>query len=232
MILKASEDAKMEKKAVIFDLDGTLLDTLEDLCDSVNVAMRKFSSPERALGEIRQFVGNGAADLIDKSLKDGKSNPEYESALAFFKGYYAEHADIKTHPYDGMIDLLLRLRNLGICTAVVTNKPDEASSALCKKHFGSLLDYSVGDKNGLLRKPAPDKVFDVMKRLECDKAVFVGDSETDVLTAINADMECLCVTWGFRDRDQLESAGGKIFCDDAESLWNEVMRGLGMENEG
>lgn len=221
----------MMKKAAIFDLDGTLLDTLEDLCDSVNVAMRKFSSPERSLGEIRRFVGNGAADLIDKSLKNGKNNPDYERALAYFKEYYAAHADIKTRPYDGVIELLIRLRELGIATAVVTNKPDEASSKLCKKHFGSLLDYSVGDREGLLRKPAPDKVFDAMKKLGCDKAVFIGDSETDVLTAINAEMPCICVTWGFRDRDQLEDAGGEVFSDDAESLWNEIMKALGMESE-
>ncbi len=221
----------MMKKAVIFDLDGTLLDTLEDLYDSVNVAMRKFSSPERSLGDIRRFVGNGAADLIAKSLQGGRDNLEYESALAFFKEYYAAHADIKTRPYDGIVELLIRLRELGIYTAVVTNKPDEASKKLCEKHFGSLLDYSVGDREGLLRKPAPDKVFDVMKRLGCERAVFVGDSETDVLTAKNAEMSCVCVTWGFRDRDQLEEAGGEVFSDDAESLWNEIMRALGMESE-
>ncbi len=210
--------------AVLFDLDGTLLDTLGDLCDAVNVTMREFDSPERTLEEVKSFVGNGAADLIAKSVRGGAENPDYERALAFFRKYYSSHADIKTCPYDGVLDLLSHLGERGIPSAVVTNKPDEASRSLCEKHFGSLLAGSVGDREGLLRKPAPDKVFDMMKKLECDGAIFVGDSETDVLTAKNADIPCVCVTWGFRDRGDLEAVGGEIFCDGADELEAEIMR--------
>jgi phosphoglycolate phosphatase len=186
--------------------------------------MRKFSSPERTLSEIRRFVGYGAADLIAKSLQGGKDNPNYSEALEFFKGYYATHADIKTRPYDGVLAVLARLGEQGYPCAVVTNKPDEASRILCEKHFGSLLIDSVGDREGLLRKPAPDKVYDMMKRLCCDKAVFVGDAETDVLTAKNANIPCVCVTWGFRDREDMEAVGGKVFCDNAADMEKEILR--------
>ena len=214
----------MSNVAVLFDLDGTLLNTLEDLCDAVNVTMRAFSSPERTLLEVKGFVGNGAADLIARALCNGRENPWYESALGFFKEYYASHADIKTCPYDGVIEVLDNLKKCDIQCAVVTNKPDAASRLLCEKHFGHLIVASVGDREGLLRKPAPDKVFDMMKRLKCEKAIFVGDSETDVLTAKNADIPCICVTWGFRDRAVMEAVGGEVFCDSAEELENKIMR--------
>ncbi len=215
----------MKKRiAVLFDLDGTLLDTLCDLCDAVNVTMREFSSPERTLSEVRSFVGHGVADLIARSITGGRENSNYDRALAFFKEYYSSHADIKTSAYDGVIDLLFSLSDKGIPCAVVTNKPDEASRSLCKKHFGSLLADSIGDREGLLRKPAPDKVFDMMKKLDCEHAIFVGDSETDVLTAKNANIPCICVTWGFRDRADMEKVGGEIFCDTAAELWKEIER--------
>ena len=213
-----------KKVAVLFDLDGTLLDTLADLCDAVNMTMREFSSPERTLAEVRRFVGNGVADLIAKSIRDGRENPDYESALAFFKEYYARHANVKTCPYGGIIELLTRLQDLGIPCAVVTNKPDGAARELCEKHFGDLIIDCVGDRDGLLRKPAPDKVFDMMRKLDCIGAIFVGDAETDVLTAANADIPCICVTWGFRDRGDMEAVGGEIFCDTAEELEREIMK--------
>lgn len=213
-----------DKIAVLFDLDGTLLDTLCDLCDSVNVAMQRFSSPEITLEDTRRFVGHGAADLISKAIRGGRDNPDYDNALAFFKEYYSKHADIKTCPYDGVVELLYRLQSLGVPCAVVTNKPDGAARDLCKKHFGDLILDCVGDREGLLRKPAPDKVFNMMKTLDCERAIFVGDSEADVLTAKNADIPCLCVTWGFRDRADMEAVGGEIFCDSAEELEREIMR--------
>lgn len=222
----------MAKNLVIFDLDGTLLDTLADLCDSVNETMRRFSSPERELCEVRRFVGNGAADLIAKSLEGGRDNPEYDSALAFFKEYYSSHSDIKTCPYNGTLDLLSRLRELGIISAIVSNKPDETTRYLTQRYFGELVADSVGDREGLLRKPAPDKVFSVMKKYECDNAIFVGDSETDVLTAKNAGIECICMTWGFRDKEQMEAVGGKIFCDNADDLFSEIISALRIETEG
>ena len=210
--------------AILFDLDGTLLDTLEDLCDAVNETMRKFSSPERTLDEVRGFVGHGAADLIAKSIVEGRENPDYDRALSFFKTYYAANADVKTHPYVGVTELLTRLKESEIPCAVVTNKPDEASRLLCQRHFGELLADSIGDREGLLRKPAPDKVFDMMKKLGCNKAIFVGDSEADVLTAKNANIPCICMTWGFRSREDMEAVGGSIFCDTAQELEREILK--------
>ena len=217
----------MLKKAVIFDLDGTLLDTLEDLCDSVNATMREFSSPERSLPEVRRFVGHGAADLIAKSLKGGRDNPDYERALGFFREYYGSHAEIKTCPYKGVVELLSRLSALGVPCAVVSNKPDATTRSLCKTYFGELILEAVGDREGMPRKPAPDKVFATMKKLGCDCAVYVGDSEADVLTAKNAGIPCICMTWGFRDREDMEAVGGEIFCNDARELEGEIMKFLG-----
>lgn len=215
----------MKKKvAAIFDLDGTLLDTLEDLCDAVNYTMRKFGSPERTLAEIRKFVGNGAADLISKSLMGGRENPDYERALACFMAFYKENADIKTRPYPNVIELLERLNDRGIMCSVVTNKPDAASKELCDKHFGKLLKSCVGDREGLKRKPARDKIDAMMAELGAESAVYVGDSEVDVLTAKNADLPCICVTWGFRDRELLLECGGEIFVDSAEELEREILR--------
>ena len=208
----------MAKKAVFFDLDGTLLDTLEDLCDAVNLTMRKFGSPERTLSEVRSFLGNGAADLIAKSIEGGRENENYERALAFFKEYYGAHADIKTHPYDGVVELLERLRDRGIICAVVTNKPDAAAKTLCQKHFGALLASVIGDREGLLRKPARDKIDAMAAELGADRLIFVGDSEVDVLTAKNAEIPCVCLTWGFRDRDVLEASGCELFADNADEL--------------
>lgn len=219
----------MLKKAVIFDLDGTLLDTLEDLCDSVNATMREFSSPERSLSEVRRFLGHGAADLIAKSLKDGRDNPNYDRALGFFREYYGSHAEIKTCPYKGVVELLSRLSALGIPCAVVSNKPDETTKRLCGTYFEGLILEAIGDREGMPRKPAPDKVFATMNNLECDSTVFVGDSEADVLTAKNAGIPCICMTWGFRDREDMEAVGGEIFCDNAEELDAEIMKFLGRE---
>lgn len=213
-----------KKHAVIFDLDGTLLNTLEDLCNAVNYTMREYNSPERTLAEIREFVGNGAADLIAKALVGGRNNADYERALATFMSFYNENSDIKTRPYDGMINLLASLKARGVCCAVVTNKPDAAARILCEKHFGDLIISAVGDREGLRRKPARDKIDAMLVDIGADRALYVGDSEVDVLTAKNAEMPCICVTWGFRDRDRLEEVGGKIFVDSADELMQEICR--------
>ncbi len=221
----------MKRMAAIFDLDGTLLDTLEDLCDAVNYTMRRYNSPERTLEEVRSFVGNGVAELVSRSLENGRENRDYERALADFMAFYKERADIKTRPYPKTVELLMRLCERGIVCAVVTNKPDSAAKALCQKHFGGLLEFVIGDREGLKRKPARDKIDAMMSELCIDKAVYIGDSEVDVLTAKNAEMPCVCVTWGFRDRDVLEECGGEIFVNTADELEKEILRLLGVFKE-
>ena len=221
----------MGKLAAIFDLDGTLLDTLGDLCDAVNYTMRLYGSPERTVGEVRRFVGDGVAELVARAIENGRANENYERALADFKMFYQDHADIKTRPYPDTVELLERLNARGISCAVVTNKPNCAAKTLCEKHFGNLIFDCVGDREGLLRKPAPDKIYTMISRLSADRAVYIGDSEVDVMTAKNAGIPCVCVTWGFRDEDTLCACGGEIFANTADELEREIIRLLCADGE-
>ena len=195
-------------KAVIFDLDGTLLDTLEDLADSVNEMLRKFSCPERSLDEIRQFVGNGMKKLVERSVSENFDKKDFDSAYEFFRLSYGKNMENKTCPYDGIINCLEELKKLGIKTAVTSNKNDDAVKNLCKKYFGQLVTLAVGVKDGVSPKPCPEMVFSAMEEIGVSKenCIFVGDSDTDILTAKNAGLKSIGVLWGFRDRETLESA--------------------------
>lgn len=194
---------------IIFDLDGTLLNTLEDLTDSVNHAMKVFGFPQHTIEEIRSFVGNGAPTLIARSIPRGKENPSYEAVLAAFKEYYAAHCEDKTNPYAGVMELLAQLKEEGYRMAVVSNKFDGAVKRLCKKYFGDYLEAAIGESADVKRKPAPDTVYRALHELSCDgsRAVYVGDSEVDIQTAENASLPCVSVTWGFRTAEQLKAAG-------------------------
>ncbi len=194
---------------VIFDLDGTLLNTLEDLTDSVNHAMEKFGFPLHTVEEIRTFVGNGAPRLIERSIPGGKENPAYDAALAAFKEHYAAHCEDKTSPYQGVMALLAELRDRGFRMAVVSNKFDQAVKRLCEKYFGDYIEAAIGESDQIKRKPAPDTVYRALRELSCDasRAVYVGDSEVDIQTAKNASLPCVSVTWGFRTEEQLKAAG-------------------------
>lgn len=196
---------------IIFDLDGTLLNTLEDLTDSVNYAMEKFGFPVHTIEEIRSFVGNGAPKLIERSIPQGTENPSYEAVLAAFKEHYAAHCEDKTKPYEGVMELLAQLKEKGYRMAVVSNKFDGAVKRLCKKYFGSYLETAIGESADVKRKPAPDTVYRALHELSCDgsRAVYVGDSEVDIQTAGNASLPCISVTWGFRTEEQLKAAGAK-----------------------
>lgn len=196
---------------VIFDLDGTLLNTLEDLTDSVNYAMEKFGFPVHTIEEIRSFVGNGATKLIERSIPKGTENPSYEAVLAAFKEHYAAHCEDKTKPYEGIMELLAQLKEKGYRMAVVSNKFDGAVKRLCRKYFGSYLEAAIGESADVKRKPAPDTVYRALQELSCDgsRAVYVGDSEVDIQTARNASLPCISVTWGFRTEEQLKAAGAK-----------------------
>ena len=204
------------KTGILFDLDGTLLSTLEDLTDSVNYTMIHFGCPERTLDEVRSFVGNGAERLIALSLPGLDSDPDVKEALAFYQAYYAEHSQIKTRPYDGILEALEEIKK-EFPIAVVSNKPDRATKPLCKKYFGEDV-FALGESEACPRKPAPDMVWQGMKAIGVERCIYVGDSEVDVITAKNAGVKCLSVLWGFRDRKTIQEAGGEYFCENPRDM--------------
>ena len=209
----------MKINTVIFDLDGTLLDTVADLAAAVNYALNLHGYPERTVDEVRRFVGNGARKLILRSL-NGVETPDLDETVADFRNYYSKHTAVLTAPYPGITDLLRLLKEKGIGTAIVTNKYDSAAQALNLHYFGDLIPIAIGEKEGGRHKPAPDSVLVAMEKLNADPAstVYVGDSEVDVETAKNASLPCFSVTWGFRDRDTLRSAGAETLFDTADEL--------------
>ena len=201
------------KTAILFDLDGTLLDTLADLTDATNAALAHFGYSRRSLEEVRSFVGNGARNQIRMSLPETAS--ELEAVLEWYKGYYSVHCQIKTDPYPGVVEALAELAG-EYPIAIVSNKPDAAVKTLCARYFPGI--FALGESAACPRKPAPDMVFQAMAALGAEKCVYVGDSEVDIRTAKNAGVPCLSVLWGFRDRALLESEGGTHFCAEASGL--------------
>ena len=202
------------RTAILFDLDGTLLDTLGDLHASTNAVLRQFGYPERTIDEVRRFVGNGARRLIEQAVPAGEE-ARVDAVLAAFQSYYAAHCDILTRPYPGIPELLVALGEK-YPLAVVSNKPDRAVKELASIYFLTL--YARGESADCPRKPAPDMVMMAMQALGAEKCVYVGDSEVDVLTAKNAGVPCLSVTWGFRDEETLRAAGAEYFCHNAADL--------------
>ena len=200
---------------ILFDLDGTLLDTLQDLTDATNYALGQFGYPQRSVQEVRRAVGNGARNQIRRSLPEGTDEEIAEQVLAVYKPYYTAHCQIKTKPYNGILQALEALRQK-YPVAIVSNKPDSAVKALCSVYFPGV--YALGERPDCPRKPAADMVNRAMRDIGVERCVYVGDSEVDVLTAKNAGTECVCVLWGFRDRECLQEAGGVHFCDAPENL--------------
>ncbi len=203
------------KIGILFDLDGTLLDTLEDLKDAVNYALTYYGCPTRTLEEIRSFVGNGVKQLLRLSLPGKATDPDLDTFLETYQAYYAQHNQDKTGPYPGILQVLESLK-AEYPIAIVSNKHHSAVETMCKFYFGDI--YARGEQAGCPRKPAPDMIYETMKDLQLDGCIYVGDSEVDVETARNAQVPCLSVLWGFRDQDCLEKAGGKHFCDEAAKL--------------
>lgn len=199
----------MKKTAVIFDLDGTLLDTLDDLRDALNYTLHAFGYPQRTLDEVRRFVGNGIPNLIERATSP---DAPIQEMLDVFLPYYQRHNMDKTRPYAGVSEMLDRLKEQGRLMAIVTNKVHAASQALCGRFFPQV-DVVVGSQPGLPNKPAPGMVRTAMERLGVgpEETVYVGDSEVDLATARNTGLDCVCVTWGFRDREELERQGGTVF---------------------
>lgn len=205
----------MKKKTMIFDLDGTLLDTLEDLKNSVNYALKMTGNPIRTLDEIRQFVGNGILLLMERAVPGGRENPSFDKALAFFKEHYGVHCNDLTKPYEGIMDLIQVLKENGIKMAIVSNKADFAVKELSEIYFKGMIPVAIGEKEseGIRKKPAPDTVLQALNELgsSIEDAVYVGDSEVDLETANNCGMDYILCEWGFRERSFLEEKGGKVF---------------------
>ncbi len=214
-------------KAAIFDLDGTLLDTLDDLCDAVNHTMDAYNFPRRTRDEVRAFVGNGVERLIELSLgiPDAAAHPKFAEIVADYRAYYAAHSEIKTAPYPGVCDLIRRLLDDGIAVSVVSNKPHGATVTLCAKYFPDVtVVCGERESEGIRRKPWPDTVFKAVDDLGLTPAdcVYIGDSEVDIRTAKNAGMDCISVLWGFRGEDELRNAGGSVFVRTADELYREL----------
>jgi phosphoglycolate phosphatase len=209
------------KTAVLFDLDGTLLDTLGDLHQAVNHVLRQFGYPERSIREVCCFVGNGAAQLMRLAVPEGA---DWEPALDAFQTYYAAHCDVLTRPYDGISAVLAQLQ-AQYALAVVSNKPDRAVKELAKIYFPTL--YARGESADCPRKPAPDMVHKAMQALGVQRCVYVGDSDVDILTARNAGVPCISVTWGFRSEEFLREAGGTCFCHSPADLPAMIQEILG-----
>ena len=207
-------------KGVLFDLDGTLLDTLEDLYQSVNAALTACGFPERTRMEIRSFVGNGVRNLMVRSVLDGEENPKFEECFQKFREHYAAHLNDHTAPYAGIMELLAELKEKGIPTAVVSNKSDAAVKELCRETFRDLVPLAIGESERVKKKPAPDTVIEAAAGIgvPLKDCVYVGDSEVDLATAENAGIPCISVSWGFRDKELLESLGAKTLLDTVPEL--------------
>ena len=207
------------KTGILFDLDGTLLNTLEDLLDATNYALAQCGYPARTLSELRRFVGNGAENQIRMSLPAGASLEEVQRVLKIYKPYYTDHCQVKTRPYDGIWESLAILKEK-YPIAVVSNKPDAAVKTLCGQMFPGI--FALGEAPDCPRKPAPDMVHKACRAIGVDTCVYVGDSEVDVRTAKNAGVPCLSVLWGFRDREDIEAAGGQYFCESPAQLTEKI----------
>ncbi len=210
----------MRYTTVIFDLDGTLLNTLEDLRDSLNEVLKQMGYTPKTIEEVRRFVGNGVRNLIRKSVPESVSEDELTAIMEIFKENYEHNMQNKTRPYNGIMELLLDLNRYNYKLAIVSNKYDSAVKELAKTYFGNLIPVAIGETQEIKRKPAPDSIFEAVKELgsDLDHTVLVGDSETDVQTARNAGIPCIGVTWGFRSREVLRTEGASYLIDTPREL--------------
>lgn len=215
------------KKTLIFDLDGTLLDTLKDLQNSVNFALKSFNFTVKSLEEVKKSVGNGLRMLICGCLPNGSDDKTVDAVLFKMKEYYRQHCHDETKPYDGVPELLECLRAEGYHMAIVSNKAAPMARELHRVFFPQTIAVSVGETESLKRKPAPDMVFEALQQLgaEITDAIYIGDSEVDIQTAENAGLPCLCVGWGFRSEEALLAAGAKTVYHMPEELY-EAIKGV------
>ena len=212
------------KIGILWDLDGTLMNTLEDLTDATNYTLEQLGYPTRTVQEVRSFIGNGAKNQIAKAMGLQREDPRVEEALAIYKPYYSAHCQIKTAPYEGIPQALEQLKDFPM--AVVSNKPDGAVKLLCDEFFPGF--YARGERPDCPRKPNPDMIHRTMEDMGLDACIYVGDSEVDIVTAKNAGVPCLSVLWGFRDREQLTE--GQYFCEKPEFLPEKIREIAGKLN--
>ena len=205
---------------VIFDLDGTLLNTLDDLADAVNFVMEENGYPKRTIDEVRRFVGNGIRRLMEQAVPESVTGEVFEKVFEQFKNYYTEHCQIKTCAYEGIMPLLEKLYADGYAMAIVSNKNHGAVCELNELYFKKYIKAAIGQQDGVRKKPAPDTVLQALSELKKEKetAIYVGDSEVDFATAQNTGMDCILVTWGFRTKEELSEFQPVAFVDQAERL--------------
>lgn len=209
-----------EYKTYVFDLDGTLLNTINDLAASVNFALKEYGMPQHTIDEVRNFVGNGVKKLMERAVPDGLDNPLFEDAYATFKKHYLEHGLDTTKPYPGIVDLLRELKKRGKNIAVVSNKFYDATGELVRHFFGEYIKVAIGERENIRKKPAPDTVLEAFRLLGVDKeeAVYIGDSDVDVNTAKNVGIPCFSVLWGFRDKEFLIENGATTFVETPQEI--------------
>ncbi len=219
------------KPALLFDLDGTLLDTLQDLLDATNYALTLHGYPTRTLAELRAFVGNGAYNQMRLSLPEGTADSVIQDVLATYKPYYTAHCARSTHPYEGILHALETLLHRGYSVGIVSNKPDAAVKALCARYFPGIPAF--GETPEIPRKPAPDMVCHAMTALNAGSCIYIGDSEVDILTAANAKVPCVSVLWGFRDKQDL--SGAAQYCQtptDLPTIIDQLCTNIFPQGEG
>ena len=215
----------MNYELAIFDLDGTILDTLDDLADSVNHVLSEHGFPQHTRDEVRMMVGNGILNLIKRALPVGTEQPVVEAVFSDFNAYYKLHSADKTKPYEGVTEMLEQLKAKGVKLAVVSNKADYAVQILCENYFGGIFDVVSGEKQGVPKKPAPDGVNAILNKLgiERNKSVYIGDSDVDIQTANNAELNCIAVDWGFRSRETLIGSGAKIIVSSPDDVAKNIL---------
>lgn len=212
----------MKYDTIIWDLDGTLLDTLQDLANATNHALRTFSMPERTIDEVRQFVGNGVRNLMRRAVPQGEENPLFEDVFTCFKAYYVDHCQENTCLYPGISETLRELHARGIRMAVVSNKLQAGVTELHNAWFKDTIEVAIGEREGISRKPAPDMVRIAIDALGISPAtnniVYIGDSDVDIQTARNASLPCISILWGFRDKDFLLQHGATTLISTPQQL--------------
>jgi phosphoglycolate phosphatase len=213
-------------KAVLFDMDGTVLNTVEDLTDAMNHSLNKFGFPSRTIEEVKSFLGKGPTHFVNCAVPEGTDEATRRTLQAYNEEYYDTHCQIKTAPYPGIMELLGALRQQGIKLAVISNKQDPAVQALAQQHFNGLMELAVGTGPDVACKPNPAAVLKAMEQLNVTKAetVYVGDMDVDMNTAKNAGIDCICVAWGFMGRKKLESLGAKLIVDNTDELFKEITK--------